>query len=201
MHGAGVPFGDNLTVLPDAVLEQQPSDPRELLRPQIQAAVAQGMSRRGEAARRSLELRGDDGTGWSLGWKINHWARLRDGDHALRLIDMQLRPVDPNPAVNYRRGGTYPNLFDAHPPFQIDGNFGYTSGVCEMLLQWEPGRLHLLPALPKAWRSGAVSGLRAPGGLEVGMSWQDGELTGLDIRGDVSGLRMTLFGRDFVYNQ
>ena len=154
-----------------------------------------------EAARRSLELRGDDGTGWSLGWKINHWARLRDGDHALRLIDMQLRPVDPNPAVNCRRGGTYPNLFDAHPPFQIDGNFGYTSGVCEMLLQWEPGRLHLLPALPKAWRSGAVSGLRAPGGLEVGMSWQDGELTGLDIRGDVSGLRMTLFGRDFVYNQ
>ena len=151
------------------------------------------------AAKRSLELRGDEGTGWSLGWKINHWARLRDGDHAQRLMDMQLRPVDPAPDAHRRGGGTYPNLFDAHPPFQIDGNFGFTAGVCELLLQWEPGVLHLLPALPQAWHTGEVHGLRAPGGLEVGMAWRDGQLTDLHIAGDISCLRLTLRGEPFEY--
>jgi alpha-L-fucosidase 2 len=134
-----------------------------------------------EAAKQSLLFRGDEGTGWSLAWKINFWARLLDGNHAYELIKFLFRPVRNNSTTNVSGGGSYLNFFDAHPPFQIDGNFGASAGIVEMLIQSHQGYIQLLPALPDELASGRISGVCARGGFEFAFEWKDGILQKVEM--------------------
>ena len=133
------------------------------------------------ACKKTLERRGDYGTGWALGWKTNLWAKLKDGDHTLKMVHNQLRFIDPNNVVLNAQGGSYPNLLDAHPPFQIDGNFGITAGIAQMFLQCECGKLKILPALPTSFKTGSMQGLTAKGNVKVSIWWEENAFARLEL--------------------
>ena len=144
-----------------------------------------------KAARQSLIYRGDAGTGWSLAWKINFWARFKDGDHAFKMVKMLISPAA-------KGGGSYVNLFDAHPPFQIDGNFGGAAGIGEMLVQSQNGYIDLLPALPADLKEGSISGFCARGGFEVAMNWENNKLRDVEILSNAGDECVMKYGKHEV---
>ena len=145
-----------------------------------------------KACEQTLLQKGDESTGWSTGWRINLWARLHNAAQAYHIYQKLLTYIPPSGGTNYHHGGTYPNLMDAHPPFQIDGNFGGTAGVCEMLVQSQHGVIELLPACPTAWSDGTVSGLCARGGYELSFSWHDGKVTECTVKARRNGIATLL---------
>lgn len=150
-----------------------------------------------EAAKNSMTYRGDKSTGWSMGWKVNWWARLLDGNRAFKLISDQLTPAPME--TKGQSGGTYPNLLDAHPPFQIDGNFGCTSGIAEMLLQSYDGYIYILPSLPDALPNGSITGLKARGGFEIDMDWENSKLTKLVVKSTLGGNARIRIAKDIQF--
>jgi len=155
------------------------------------------------AAKTSLVARGDLSTGWAMAWRINFWARLLDGDHAYLLLRNLMKIVGGTGTDYNKGGGVYANMFDAHPPFQIDGNFGATAGIVEMLVQshnrvngaWE---IQLLPALPKAWATGSVKGLRARGGITLNLAWEDQKITSIELTKTIEGPTQVRWGNKTV---
>ena len=137
-----------------------------------------------EACRTSLERRGDEGTGWCMAWKACLWARLGDGNHALTLLKNQLR-MTKEETCSLVGGGIYPNMLCAHPPFQIDGNFGFAAAILEMLVQYEEKKIVLLPALPDEWKDGTAEGVKAPGNISVGFKWKEKQITEIELKSPI----------------